>query len=63
MALIVLDELGYLLFSQAGGALLFHLPTVQALGANQYGDMHLCLQVISYSDCQSSELIFRGATP
>ena len=27
MDLVILDELGYLPFSQAGGALLFHLPS------------------------------------
>lgn len=27
MNLVILDELGYLPFSQAGGALLFHLPS------------------------------------
>jgi DNA replication protein DnaC len=32
--LVILDELGYLPFSQAGGALLFHLPS-QALRAHQ----------------------------
>ena len=37
--LVILDELGYLPFSQAGGALLFHLA-LQAVRAHQRGDHH-----------------------
>ena len=39
MDLVILDELGYLPFSQAGGALLFHLAC-QAVRAHQRGDHH-----------------------
>ena len=39
MDLVTLDELGYLPFSQAGGALLFHLA-LQAVRAHQRGDHH-----------------------
>ncbi|WP_301661616.1 ATP-binding protein [Pseudomonas putida] len=39
MDLVILDELGYLPFSQAGGALLFHL-LVQAVRTHQRGDHH-----------------------
>ena len=37
--LVILDELGYLPFSQAGGALLFHLA-LQAVRAHHCGDHH-----------------------
>ena len=39
MDLVILDELGYLPFSQAGGALLFHLA-LQAVRTHQCGDHH-----------------------